>query len=278
MEAMLSEGCRPTWPLQGHGDALESSVTLLHMFLWSLMWAFTMKSTAELQMQARCGPQNLTLLHCTGARSPPTLEDALAAAAGTPASSAETLSGSGGLSASQDPSPGPELLAKAPGKPARPRSPGKGDSPSGAGSSGEMLGQFKVGTPLQEVERAWNLGLATGWGDSRGSGAGSGGDSGAAGHSRSSLVSDMSGLSASGSVLGPGLGPGAPHALQSDSKGLRRGRGALPGLPRPAGDLGAAGQAMAQDGNQVCTGFCVTLGRLKQLIKVARHRAARARA
>ena len=214
-------------------------------------------------MHARRGPQNLTLPHCTGARSPPTLEDAAAAAAagaaapeaaldaaGTPAPGAETLSGSGGLKTSQDPAPEPQLQAKVPAKPARPRSPGRVDSPAGAASSGEMLGQFKVGTPLQEVERAWNLGLPTGWGDSTSSGTGSG----AAGHSRSSLVSDVSGLSASGSVLGPGVGAAAPYVLQSDSKGLRGGGGAQPDPPQPAGNPGAAGQAMPPDSKQVCTG------------------------
>lgn len=208
-------------------------------------------------------------MRCTAARSPPTLEDALAAAAAaaaapqaapaaadTPAPGAETLAGSSDLHASQDPSPEPQLTAKAPAKPARPRSLGRRDSPAGAGSSGEMLGQFKVGTPLQEVERAWNLGLPTGWGDSTSSGTGSG----AAGHSRSSLVSDLSGLSASGSVLGPGLSAAVPHVLQSDSKGPRGGRGALLGLPQPPGDPGAAGQAVAQGGNQVCTGLCIILG------------------
>ena len=39
--AAHSIDCKSTWPLQGHGDALESSVTLLHMFLWSLMWMST---------------------------------------------------------------------------------------------------------------------------------------------------------------------------------------------------------------------------------------------
>ena len=213
-------------------------------------------------MQAISEQQNLKLLHCTAARSPPTVEDALAAAAaaadapeaalvgaGTPASGAATLAGSSGLRASQDPAPEPQLQAKVPGKAARPRSPGRGSSPARAGSS-DALAQFKVGTPLQEVERAWNLGLQTGWGDSTSSGTGSG----AAGHSRSSLVSDMSGLSASGSVLGPGLGAAALHVLQRDPKGgLRGGRGALLGLPQPAGDPGVAGQAAAQDGKQACT-------------------------
>ena len=202
----------------------------------------------------------MTLLRA--ARSPATMEDAAAfaaaapeavlAAAGTSAPGAETLAGP-----SQDPFPGPQLLAKAPGKAPRPRSPGRGDSPARAGSS-DALSQFKVGTPLQEAERAWNLGLPTGWGDSRSSGAG---DSGAAGHSRSSLVSDMSGLSASGSVLGPGLGAAV---LRGGFKGAHEGGGAQLDLPQPAGDPGAAGEAMAQGGSQVCTDLCIILGRWKK--------------
>ena len=64
-------------------------------------------------------------------------------------------------------------------------------------------------------------------------------------------MSDMSGLSGSSSMLGPGLGAAALHVLQSDPKGLRGGRGVLPDLSQAPGDPGAAGQAMAQDGNQV---------------------------
>ena len=185
-------------------------------------------------------PYALTLLHCAGARSPATLEDALAAAAsagpaagalvnapGTSASLADTLAGGSGLKPSQGLSAGHQLLAKDLGKAAQPRSLGKGeDSLAGAGS-GEVLTQcrFKVGTPLQEVEHGWHLGQATSGEDSRGSGTGSGGDSGAAGHSRSSLVSDMSGLSGAGSATG--LGAAALLARRGDPGGPSEGwRGA----------------------------------------------------
>ena len=242
-------------------------------------------------------------MHSTDACSPGTLEEASAPAAaagtapggphvatGASASPPETLPGSSGLSTSQDHSPGHHLLAGDPEKAASSRPLVGGDSPAGGGSeevlaqcrykigaasqgmeragSSEVLAQcrFKVGTPSQGMERAGITGRAISGDDSRGSGTGSSSES------RSRLVSEsLSGPSGLSSMTGPGLGAAALHALRNGSQGPCEGRGAQPGLPRPADDPGAACQASAQDGSQVCTEHCATHGRLQVCAKAVRQ-------